>query len=168
MDIKIGIEDLEFIEKLKQDKAYTVINCLLEYNTLRFEDIRFLRALKKPNTLFLPQELKWIIANHRFLLNLVKGRTKEANKKIGRKIFLKLYRYSDNAFSMAKKLKVNKVTKYRWFAIFEEKDLLWVNPFTYQSKNNETLMMLNTVYYPNLIKLIKVLIHQQLANESLR
>ena len=69
---------------------------------------------------------------------------------------------------MARKLKVNKVTAYRWFALFEEKDLLLVNPFTYQSQNNETLMMLNNVYYPNQIKLIKVLIHQQSANESLR
>ena len=165
MDIKIGIEDLEFIEKLKQDKAYSVINYLLEYNTLKFEDIRFLRALKKPNTLFLPQELRWIIANHRFLLNLVKGRTKEANKKIGRKIFLKLCRYSDNAYSMANKLKINVKTAYRWFELFEEKDLLIINPFSYQTRTNETLMMLNIVYYPNLIKLIKILIHQQLANE---
>ncbi|ODS38737.1 MAG: hypothetical protein A7315_11905 [Candidatus Altiarchaeales archaeon WOR_SM1_79] len=74
----------------------------MEYNSLKFKDIRFLRALKKPNTLFLPQELKWIVANHRFLLNLIKGRTEEDNKKIDIKIFLKLYRYSDNAYSMAK------------------------------------------------------------------
>lgn len=39
-----GVEDLEFIEKLKKDKAYSVINYLLECNTLKFEDIRFLRA----------------------------------------------------------------------------------------------------------------------------
>lgn len=153
------------VKNLKKDRVALVLDNIFLNNSLSYDDLCCLRGcLQTGKTIFNEAELRWVLRNYRFWLRLIKG---VKGRKNGRRIFLSFFHYSNNVYAVSRKLKLARSGVYRWVKLFEESLWLIQNPFNEYNTANENLLMLNHKMYPILIPLTKILIQQQIANETL-
>ena len=121
------------------------------------EIIRLKRKIESNDSIFNPREIAWLHYNHLFWLSLLKSPK-------GRRIYLHLYKYNDNIYSMARKLKISRKAQYKWIKRLLNRNLLYINPTV---RGNEILYCLNRYKYPNLTFFTKWFILEFIGKEAI-
>ena len=151
----------QFKEKAKfiiEDPISVMLNHFLEKQYIKFEEIAKLKIIfEKGNTTFNSYEIIWIINNYKIWFNLLKAY-------IGRNIFLEFYRYSNNVYSLSKKLKTTRRTTYKWTERLLKHDWLFVNTSLFIGRTSK-MLVLNKNKYPNLMLLTRYFILNKISEE---
>ncbi len=149
----------EFKERVKSivnDPISIILNDFLEKRYVKFEDISKLRVVfEKRDTIFNSYEVTWIINHHKIWFDLLEA-------PMGRNIFLEFYRYSNNVYSLAKKLETTRITVYKWTGRLLKCDWLFINTAHYIGKNVK-MLILNKEKYNNLMLLTRYFILNNIA-----